>query len=482
MEYKKPSSPGITPRLIIHGGAGNILPSNLPPPKYKAYHDSLLKILAEAHHFLTSPSSFPLSTSLSTSSLDTVTFAVTQLEDNPLFNSGHGAVFTRDGVNELEASVMVSKGKKKRGVGLMGLQHVKNPIKLAREMLLRGEKDLEGGNGEHRGPMAYDVDGNVYSTGAQGHCQLHKFSAEKLAHQWGLETVGPEYFFVQARWDEHVKGLEKEKAGGAATWDEEHFFPQGTCGAVALDSEGILAVATSTGGMTNKLTGRIGDTPTLGAGFWAEEWEEEYTPKAETLHSHSGPALILSDSLLGLIADCFPNPMAYSPVPTGDVDPACLSIGDRAFRSSAMSGTGNGDSFLRINAVRTASAIARYRGSKSNSKTSLQEAITEVTGPDGELVKSAGNRWRKTGEGEGGIIGIELAVVVDGNGEKKSAVSHIVDDYNCGGMFRAAVTKKGKAVMRVWKPDQHEGLDAYEGEGKEYDLRDWSSHFNAEKM
>jgi L-asparaginase len=201
MQYKKPPSDGITPRLIIHGGAGNILPSNLPPTKYKAYHDSLLKILAATHHFLTSPSSFPLETASSASALDTATFAVSQLEDNPLFNSGHGAVFTRNGVNELEASVMVSKGKKKRGVGLMGLQHVKNPIKLAREMLLHGEKDLDGGNGEHRGPMAYDAEGNAYATGAQGHCQLHKFSAEKLGKQWGLEMVEPSYYFVQARWD-----------------------------------------------------------------------------------------------------------------------------------------------------------------------------------------------------------------------------------------------------------------------------------------
>jgi len=198
MEYKKPSSSGITPRIIIHGGAGNILPSNLPPKRYKQYHDSLLKILATTHHFMTSPSSFPLSIASSTSALDTVTFAVTQLEDNPLFNSGHGAVFTRDGVNELEASVMVSRGKKKRGVGLMGLQHVKNPIKLAREMLLHGEDDLEGGNGEHRGPMAQGKSG---SSGAQGHSQLHKYSAEKLAEKWGLEMVDPSYFFVQARWD-----------------------------------------------------------------------------------------------------------------------------------------------------------------------------------------------------------------------------------------------------------------------------------------
>jgi len=371
----------------------------------------------------------------------------------------------------LEASVMVSRGKKKRGVGLMGLQHVKNPIQLAREMLLRGEKDLEGGNGEHRGPMFNSTfsERKANSSGAQGHCQLHKFSAEKLAQEWALEMVDPSYFFVQARWDEHIKGLEKEKEkGGVATWDEEDFFPQGTCGAVALDTEGVVACATSTGGMTNKLTGRIGDTPTLGAGFWAEEWEEEVVSKGESLLREPGPALVLSETLKGLLADCFPNPTMYSPIPRDEVDMNALSKGDRVFRSTAMSGTGNGDSFLRLNAVRTASAVARYRG-----KTSLQKAITEVSGPGGDLMKSAGDRWRKTGEGEGGIIGIELTVVTDANGARKSAISHIVDDYNCGGMFRAAVDKHGKAVMRVWKPGQYKGLEAYEGEGKEYDLREW---------
>lgn len=466
MEYRE--APSITPRLIIHGGAGNILPSNLPPSKYEQYHDSLLSILAHAHHFLTSPTSFPLSESPSASALDAAAFAVTLLEDNPLFNSGHGAVFTLDGINELEASVMVSRGKKKRGVGVMGLRHVKNPIKLAREMLLHGEEDLEGGNGEHRGPMSADGLG----MGAQGHSQLHVVSAEKLAEQWGLEMVEPSYFFVQARWDEHINGLEKGKSGGISTWHAESFFPQGTCGAVALDSEGVICCATSTGGMTNKLTGRIGDTPTLGAGFWAEEWEEEYPSKEEAMLRQTGAPLILSETLKGLLADCFPNPTMYSPLLNNDIDLNTLSKGDRVFRSTGMSGTGNGDSFLRLNAVRTASAMARYRSTKYH-KTSLQVAISEVSGPGGDLVKSAGDRWRKTGEGEAGIIGIELTVVTDPNGEKKSAVSHIVNDYNCGGMFRAAVGKNGKAVMRVWKPGQHEGLDAYVGEGKEYDLRDW---------
>lgn len=438
MEYKPQSKPTVAPRLIIHGGAGNILPANLPPAKYKLYHDSLLNILCNVHHQLTYPSSPPLS------ALDAVTHAVTLLENNPLFNAGHGAVFTRDGINELEASVMVSRGLKKRGVGVMGLRHVKNPIQLARAMLLHGESDLDGGT--------------AAGIGAQGHAQLHLHSAEALAAQWGLEMVDPEYFFVQTRWDEHVRGLQRERSAGnngLATWDREEFVSQGTCGAVALDADGVLAVATSTGGMTNKLRGRIGDTPTLGAGFWAEQWEEEVRAP--------GPPLVLGESLKGLMADCLPSLSAYVPVSSEDRRAA------RKSRAVAMSGTGNGDSFLRIAAAHTAAAIARYRGS------SLQTAVSEVSGPGGELFKSAGDRWGKTGEGEGGVIGIEFRFTHDDGdaNEVRSAESEIVSDFNCGGMFRAAVGKDGKAVMRVWKEGQYERLDMYEGEGKKYDVREW---------
>ncbi|KAG4032570.1 hypothetical protein MFRU_006g00410 [Monilinia fructicola] len=497
MKYQQPSqssfekkqhlstfSEKITPRIIIHGGAGNILPANLPPAKYKLYHDSLLRILSNTHYFLTSSSSFPLhkTSSSTTTALDAVTFAVTQLEDNPLFNSGHGAVFTRDGINELEASIMVSSGKKKRGVGLMGLQHVKNPIKLAREMLIRGEQDLEGGNGEHRGPMSVEEETFKKIHGAQGHSQLHKYSAEKLAKEWGLEIVDEKYFFVQARWDEHISGLKKEKDGkGDASWDATEFIPQGTCGAVCLDADGVLCAGTSTGGMTNKLTGRIGDTPTLGAGFWAEEWEDTSKSRAawEDLHQlrrkmqNQGPIIELGNQLKGLMADCFPglNLRTYDPISQEWLEEEALSArlsSQKHLRSTAMSGTGNGDSFLRLAAVRSASAIARYRPN-----TSLQAAITEITGPGGELVKSAGDRWKKTGEGEGGIIGIELEVVVDKHGRKIDAVSHVVADYNCGGMFRAAINENGKAVMRVWRPGQYNGLEIYEGEGREYDVAEW---------
>ncbi|CZS96231.1 hypothetical protein WAI453_009828 [Rhynchosporium graminicola] len=456
MEYKKPS--GITPRIIIHGGAGNITPANLSPSEHAQFHDSLLSILAQTHHFLTSPSSFPLCSGSSTSALDAATFAVSLLENNPLFNSGHGAVFTRDGINELEASIMVSKGKKKRGTGVMGLTRVKNPIKLAREMLLHGEEDL------------YGEDPNYTSRGAQGHSQLHRYSAEKLAEEWGIEMVDPGYYFTQKRWDQHIQGLKKEKVGGVSTWDAESFFPQGTCGAVALDAEGVVCTATSTGGMTNKLTGRIGDTPTLGAGFWAEEWEENEVSKAEGFLSRPGPALVLSETLKGLMADCFPSLTAYSPIPHCESNMGMFVNRDRIFRATGMSGTGNGDSFLRINAVRTISAIARY--SSPSGKVTLKDALAKVTGRDGDLQKSAGDRWQKTGEGEGGVIGIEVTAVIDANGAYKSATSECLDDFNCGGMFRAAVNKHGKAVMRVWRPGQHGGLEKYEGEGKEYDLGD----------
>ncbi|OBT86499.1 hypothetical protein VE02_04947 [Pseudogymnoascus sp. 03VT05] len=171
---------------------------------------------------------------------------------------------------------MVSRGLKKRGVGVMGLGRVRNPVQLARQMLLRGETDLDSGNGEHRGPMVMDEEGALMkASGAQGHSQLFGPGAERLAKEWGVDLVEPSYFFTQKRWDEHIAGLDREKRGGCATWDADAFVSQGTCGAVALDAEGVVCAATSTGGMTNKLAGRVGDTPTLGAGFWAEEGRDQ---------------------------------------------------------------------------------------------------------------------------------------------------------------------------------------------------------------
>ncbi|KAL6699552.1 nucleophile aminohydrolase [Trichoderma pleuroticola] len=439
MEYRQQhafsdSQVKIQPRLIIHGGAGNILRSNFPADKYAAYRSSLLSIVSKTRDYMNSPTA-EKHASNHPSALEISTHAVAQLEDNPLFNSGHGAVFTRDGINELEASVMVSRGFKKRGVGVMGLRRVRNPILLARKMLEHGERDLApAGSVPSTSSSLLDIDGSgrLDVPSAQGHTQLHGQTAEQLAQMYGLDMVDPSYFFTQQRWDEHVRALEREQKGlGAGTWHADEYLPQGTCGAVALDADGVICAATSTGGMTNKLTGRIGDTPVVGAGFWAEEWDEEL----EGLVEGARPGVSFAGPLKGLLADCFPTPWMYSP--GGQFVPSSST------RSMGFSGTGNGDSFLRVNAVRTVAAIARYKpvaGSK---------ALAKVAGPGGELQKSAGDRWGQTGEGEGGIIGIECVLERDEDGGV-GVRSEVLMEYNCGGMYRAWIDDEGEAVMSIW--------------------------------
>lgn len=366
------------------------------------------------------------------------TFAVSRLEDNPLFNASRGAVFTRDGVNELEASVMVSRGRAKRAVGVMGLRRVKHPIQLAAKLLEHGDEDL--GAASRRCSSAGEGPLDVPS--AQGHTQLYGQAAEQLAQMYGLEMVEPEYFFTQRRWDEHIRALEREKRGeGSATYSRDEYLPQGTVGAVAMDAEGVVCVATSTGGLTNKLTGRIGDTPCPGAGFWAEEWTEEgdptggiWTRMLRTVQSSTSPTVTLTDPLRGLLADCLPTPLTYTP----------LSGRHTTTRALAASGTGNGDSFLRTNALRTVGAMARFKPE------SARRAVTHVAGPGGELERSAGDRFGRTGEGEGGIIGIESVVVRDGEGRVVDARSEVLMDFNCNGMFRAWLDDDMKPVMSVW--------------------------------
>ena len=134
----------IKPRIILHGGAGNITRDNLPQELWQQYNTSLLSILHESSVLLSKPNA---------TALDVATATVVQLENNPLFNAGRGAVFTRNGTQELEASVMVSRGYRKRGVGVMGITRVKRPILLAREMLTLGEED-DGGNGRAQKRLA----------------------------------------------------------------------------------------------------------------------------------------------------------------------------------------------------------------------------------------------------------------------------------------------------------------------------------------
>ncbi|KAF4959981.1 hypothetical protein FGADI_1255 [Fusarium gaditjirri] len=449
MEYRvqEQTIPRLKPRLVIHGGAGNIQRDTYPPEQFRAYRKALIDIVTRTDQYMRSHEVVSEKSSKKLpSALDTATYAVRLLENNPLFNSGHGAVFTRDGVIELEASVMVSRGYKKRGVGVMGLRHVKNPILLARAMLEHGEDDLEA---NPRGVNPGDLD----VPSAQGHTQLYGKAAEQLAQQYELELVDPSYFFTQRRWDEHIRALEREKKGqGQATWSATEYLPQGTCGAVALDQDGVICAATSTGGLTNKLTGRIGDTPTIGSGFWAEEWAEDGDPtgsstwdRLKNAMTESGPSLVLSDVLRGTLADCFPTPVTYTPL---EVRGERIST----IRSIGGSGTGNGDSFLRTNALRTLAAMAKWKP-ESGSK-----AVTHVAGPGGELERSAGNRWRRTGEGEGGIIGIESVVVRDSYGQVIETRSEVLMDFNCGGMFRAWIDDEGKPQMSIFSNEPSSDL------------------------
>ncbi|KAI9151967.1 L-asparaginase precursor [Paramyrothecium foliicola] len=456
MDYPSPgsSTPEFKPRVIIHGGAGNIDRRNFPQEKYHAFRKSLTTIILKTNDFMTSPPNSEWQDEKprkAPSALEVATYAVTQLEDDGLFNCGHGAVFTRDGINELEASVMVSRGFKKRCVGVTGLRRVRNPILLARRMLEHGEEDLAarraGGPGSGGGEL--DV------PSAQGHTILHGKAAEQLAGQYGLELVDPGYFFTQQRWDEHMRALERESKGaGLATWAADEYLPQGTTGAVVLDGDGVICAATSTGGLTNKLTGRIGDTPVPGAGFWAEEWDEAGDPTAAgsawcssliTAMANSSPSVILAGSLKGFLADCLPTPFKYTPVsPHHQRDPFSAAKSRNATRSIGISGTGNGDSFLRTDAARSVAAMARWKPEDGAS------ALGNVAGPGGTLQRSAGERWRRTGEGEGGMIGIECVVVRDGHGRIVETRSEVLQSYNCGGMYRAWIDDEGHAVMSIW--------------------------------
>lgn len=286
----------VRPRIVIHGGAGNITHQNLSPPSRHAYLTSLSHVLTTVH---------PQLLSGALSALDAAALAVQLLENDPLFNAGKGAVFTLDGTNELEASVMVSRGQHKRCASGYLLKHVKNPVLFAKELLVRDNPAVERGR-QH----------NCLSGGY----------AEGLAENWGLEIVDQKYFFTEKRWEQHLRDLEKggkesgkeEKEEEQLIWLDE-YLPQGTVGCVVLDRNGVIAAATSTGGLTNKVPGRIGDTPTPGAGFWAEEW---------TIESNQlSPENFLKSCL----------PFSSRPIkPT------------KSRKAVGLSGTGNGDYFLRL--------------------------------------------------------------------------------------------------------------------------------------
>ncbi|MFZ5843602.1 MAG: isoaspartyl peptidase/L-asparaginase family protein [Pseudomonadota bacterium] len=232
--------------IAIHGGAGTILRSELSPELEAQYRDALAQALDAGYRILQQGGS----------SLDAVEASVRVMEDSPLFNAGKGAVFTHEGKNELDAAIM--DGSTLAAGSIAGVTTVKNPITLARRVM-----------------------------DSSPHVMLIGEGAEAFARTQQIELVEPSYFHTERRWQQLQKLLEKERSSGeqGATGlsedaeqtkgrkqsyrfsEQENRF--GTVGAVALDRNGRLAAATSTGGMTNKRWGRVGDAPVIGAGTYA---------------------------------------------------------------------------------------------------------------------------------------------------------------------------------------------------------------------
>jgi beta-aspartyl-peptidase (threonine type) len=211
--------------LAIHGGAGTLPRAEMSGEKERKYRSGLAAALDAGYAVLQRGGT----------SLDAVTHAVTVLEDNPLFNAGLGAVFTLDGRNELDAAIM-DGGSLKAGA-VCGVTHIRNPIELARTVMEHSEYVMLSGAG-----------------------------AEEFALTRGIALVPRSYFYTPERW----RQLERIRSGdaGLSALTISHV---GTVGAVALDGTGRLAAATSTGGMTGKRYNRIGDSPIIGAGTYADD-------------------------------------------------------------------------------------------------------------------------------------------------------------------------------------------------------------------
>lgn len=221
------SDPGVRWALVIHGGAGGIDRDHLTPELQTAYHEALGRALAAGEEVLRAGGP----------ALDAVTESIRVMEDSPLFNAGRGAVFTHEGRNELDASIM--DGRDLDAGAVAGVTTVKNPILAARAVM------------EH-----------------SPHVMLAGVGADSFASAQNLETVPPEYFHTDRRWQD----LQRVQARDidVAEVSENGDWKFGTVGAVAMDLDGNLVAGTSTGGMTNKRWGRIGDSPVIGAGTYAD--------------------------------------------------------------------------------------------------------------------------------------------------------------------------------------------------------------------
>ena len=215
------------PVLVIHGGAGNISVESIPDSLEQLYRQALEKALDAGFEILENGGT----------SLEAVKTAINTLEDSPLFNAGKGAVFTSHGTNEMDASIM--DGATLNAGAVAGVRHIRNPINAAIAVMEQSPHVMMSGEG-----------------------------AEMFARSVGIELVDTSYFFTERRYQQLLRARQQEETQGL-----EHSlmapYKFGTVGAVALDREGNIVAGTSTGGMTNKKYGRIGDSPIIGAGTYA---------------------------------------------------------------------------------------------------------------------------------------------------------------------------------------------------------------------
>lgn len=305
--------------MVIHGGAGTILRQNMTPVMERAYIDTLTIALRTGYQILARGGS----------SLDAVEATIKVMEDSPIFNAGKGAVFTANGINELDASIM--DGKTLGAGAVAAVEHIKNPISLARLVMEKSPHVMMVGTG-----------------------------AEEFAKSQGVKLVPPYYFWTERRWREYEREKARADSGltGAESGAEKHF---GTVGAVALDKAGDLAAGTSTGGTDMKRYGRVGDSPIIGAGTYANNL------------------------------------------------------------SCAVSGTGDGEFFIRNNVAADICARVRYLN------ISIQRAADDVVMK--ELVAQHGG---------GGVI------VMDRSG-------NIATSFNTPGMYRGWVARDGKITVKIYK-------------------------------
>ena len=214
--------------LVVHGGAGTLTKKNMTKEQEEAYKSKIAEAINIGYAILENGGT----------ALDAVIHSIVILENSPLFNAGKGAVFTHTGENELDASIM--DGSNKSAGAVAGVKTIKNPILAARAVMEQSP-----------------------------HVMLSGAGAEQFAMHAGLDIVDPSYFYTERRHKSLERAIEREKGGsGHRNVSDDHKF--GTVGVVALDADGNLAAGTSTGGTTNKKYGRIGDSPIIGAGTYAD--------------------------------------------------------------------------------------------------------------------------------------------------------------------------------------------------------------------